>query len=82
MTDDNVLFDTPFTNGRFYMGRTLTFFLKRQDPNGDYGLSRPMFKVYNQDVANPMQRFSINGNEPMDLSGVIYFVGNALSNCY
>ena len=82
MTDDNVLFDTPFANGRFYMGRTLTFFLKRQDPNGDYGLSRPMFKVYNQDVANPMQRFSINGNEPMDLSGVIYFVGNALSNCY
>lgn len=82
MTNDNLLFETPFSNGRFYMARTLTFFLKRQDPNGDYGLSIPIFRIYNQDIANPMQKFSINGNEPMDFSGILTFVGNALTNCY
>ena len=40
--NDSELYDTPFMNGRFYKSTNINFFLRRQDPFGDYGLSVPI----------------------------------------
>ena len=35
--------DMPFSNGAFYIHQNLTFFVRRQDPFGDYGLQEDNF---------------------------------------
>lgn len=82
MIQDDELYDTPFTNGRFYIEKNINFFLKRQDPVGKYGLSRPMYKIYKQQVANPLTRFSIGGHKPIDFSDIMYTMNNLTTHCF
>ena len=35
------------SNGRLYIEKNINFFLRRQDPFGNYGLSKPLFKKAN-----------------------------------
>lgn len=81
-TQDTTLFDTTFSNGRFYVENNVTFFLKRQDPNGKYGLSTPMYKVYEQKVSNPLLKFVIKGDKPIDMSDIMYKLNNLTDTCY
>lgn len=81
MIQDDELYDTPFSNGRFYIEKNVNFFLRRQDPYGKYGLSIPLFRETEQLVSNPMQRFVING-KPIDLSGILNDMNNMLDTCY
>ena len=82
MLQTDEMYDTPFTNGRFYVNRNLNFFLKRQDPNGKYGLSVPLYKKYTQTIANPMEQYIIAGNEPIDLTEIAIIVNNGMTTCY
>ena len=82
MIKDDELYEQPFSNGRFYIEKNLSFFLRRQDPSGKYGLSTPMFKKIIQNVSNPMEKFKINGYDPIDFSGLVFAVDNALTTCY
>ena len=82
MIQDDELYDIPFANGRFYIEKNINFFLKRQDPVGKYGLSRPMYKVYKQQVANPLTKFAINGHKPIDFSAIMYTMNNLTTHCF
>lgn len=73
------LFETPFSNGRLYIEKNVNFFLRRQDPTGKYGLSKPIYK--NVSLVNPMKDYIITGNEPYDFSRVIININN-FDNCY
>ena len=82
MIKDDELYEQPFSNGRFYIEKNFAFFLRRQDPSGKYGLSVPLFRTIAQNVSNPMEKFKINGYDPIDFSGLIFAVDNALTTCY
>ena len=82
MMQDDKLYDLPFTNGRFYIEKNINFFLKRQDPNGKYGLSRPMYKRYSQTLGNPMLKYNISGYSPIDLSDIMYTINDLTNTCY
>ena len=60
---DNELYNTPFSNGRLYIENNINFFLRRQDPTGEYGLSRPIGKGDNR-----LNKFVVGGYEPRDFS--------------
>lgn len=81
LTNTQELFDIPFSNGRLYLENKINFFLRRQDPTGKYGLSIPKYKKTTPVVPNPMSRFVIQGNNPIDLSQLIYFLENS-NTCY
>lgn len=81
MMRDDELYDLPFTNGRFYIEKNVNFFLKRQDPTGKYGLSVPIFKTFKQTKSNPMTKFVIGGNNPIDFSEIMYTLNNLNSFC-
>ena len=78
---DGKTYNTPFTNGCFYVERNFNFFLRRQDPIGKYGLSKPLHKVYTGGVTNPLTRFSLSGNEPIDFSNILV-INNGNNNCF
>lgn len=80
MTMDMELYNTPFSNGRFYIEKNIAFFLRRQDPFGEAGLSVPKFRSGNI-VRNPMTNFNIYG-EKIDLSSVYNFLNNIDYTCY
>lgn len=82
MMMDDELFETPFTNNRFYIEKNINFYLKRQDPTGKYGLSIPMYKVYKPIVTNPMTKFIIKGNNPIDFSDIMFTLNNFADNCF
>lgn len=75
------LYNTTFSNGRFYIEKNINFFLRRQDPTGEYGLSTPLFKTTSPSVPNPMSPYVIQGNLPMDLTQIAYMIDNS-NNCY
>ena len=75
-------YNMPFTNGCFYVEKNLNFFLKRQDPNGKYGLSAPLHKKYSGGVTNPMTRFAMGGHEPLDFSDIMYLMNNLNNTCF
>ena len=77
---DNSLYNTPFSNGRLYIEKNINFFLRRQDPNGTYGLSKAIYRQ-NQVVLNPMDNFIIRGYEPFDFS-INDIANNNFDNCY
>lgn len=74
------LYETPFSNGRLYIEKNINFFLRRQDPNGKYGLSEPIYKE-NMVFNNPMKKFIIKGYEPYDFSLNEFKISN-FDNCY
>ena len=82
MRQDDELYNIPFANGRFYVEKNINFFLKRQDPVGTYGLSRPLHKIYKQTVTNPLTKFNIGGYSPIDFSEIMYNVNNITTYCF
>ena len=81
MLRDDELFDTTFANGRFYIERNFNLFLKRQDPHGIYGLSKPMYKHYVQEISNPMQTFNIKGGARVDLTDFYNEIKGITDSC-
>ena len=75
-------YNMPFTNGCFYVEKNVNFFLKRQDPNGKYGLSLPLHKKYSGGVTNPMTRFTMGGHEPLDFSDIMHLINNLNNTCF
>lgn len=81
MTETNALYNLPFSNGRFYIEDKVNFFLRRQDPEGKYGLSVPLQKRHLAVKLNPVAQFIINGYNPIDLTQIAYMLEN-LDSCY
>lgn len=80
MRRDMELYDIPFANGRFYIEKNITFFLKRQDPYGDFGLSVARFSTETHKT-NPMEYFNIDPTM-LDLSQIYNFYNNVDNICY
>lgn len=76
------LYDVPFTNGCHYIQKNMNFFLRRQDPRGEYGLSVPKFKDNEQTVFNVMTKYVMNGSEKVDLTRFDYINNKDLNICY
>lgn len=72
------LFDIPFSNGRLYIEKNINFYLKRQDPRGEYGLGRPLHNT----IANPIYKFVIDGENKIDLSKTRIVISDILNSCY
>ena len=72
------LFDIPFSNGRLYIENNINFFLKRQDPRGEYGLGKPL----NKTIANPIYKFVIDGENNIDFSKTRIVINDILNSCY
>ena len=79
---NNDLASLPFSNGCIYVQKNLNFFLKRQDPYGEYGLSYPLYKYTKQMIANPMTKYVIYGSDKIDLSVFDFVINNDLNTCY
>jgi hypothetical protein len=79
LTQDHELYETTFSNGRLYIEKNINFFLRRQDPTGKYGLSKPIYKT--QMLNNPMKNYIIKGYEPYDFS-INNITTNNFDNCY
>ena len=79
MTQDSELYDIPFANGHFYIEKNITFFLRRQDPFGDFGL----LWAKGTDIYNPMEYFRLESSSGrLDLSSVYNFYNNLNNICY
>ena len=79
LDSDSDLYNMPFTNGRHYIEQNINFFLRRQDPEGKYGLLNAEKEEY---MTNELKLFKVEGNPKIDFSGVIY-QGEQLNNlCY
>lgn len=74
------LYETTFSNGRLYLEKNINFFLRRQDPIGEYGLSNPIYKE-NEEKINTMAKYIIKGYEPYDFSINEVRINN-FDNCY
>ena len=81
MTNDMELFDTPFANGRFYIEKNINFYLRRQDPTGEFGLAYAKHTDDRQHLRNPMEYFNIDPTM-LDLSQIFYFYDNLDNICY
>lgn len=81
MNKDMELYDTPFSNGRFYVEKNINFFLRRQDPHGDFGLSKAKFLQGQDRYNNPNEFFRLSG-ERLDLSQVYNFYNKTNYICY
>lgn len=57
INSDSELYNRPFTNNTHYLHENINLYLKRQDPNGIYGLS------FNQDTPFFKTNLVISGNE-------------------
>lgn len=80
--NDNQMYDLPYSNGCHYLHKNLNFYLKRQDPMGDYGLSSPLYKEYQMSMPNPMTGFVIKGNTKIDFSKLFGNWNNDFNICY
>ena len=80
MSKDKELFDMPFANGRFYVEKNITFFMRRQDPFGEFGL---LWAKSNDDYPprNAMEYFRLDGMR-LDLSQVFSFFNKLNNICY
>lgn len=59
LSSDSPLYNMPFTNGRLYIHENVNFYVRRQDPHGDFNLYRPS-------DSNPLRRFQIEGDPKID----------------
>ena len=78
ITRGEELYDTPFMNGRFYMEKNINFFLRRQDPFGNYGLSVPI----GSDVMNQITTYSLNAKTKKIDTSIIEMVEKGMDVCY
>ena len=68
---DNELYDSQFTNGAHYHHKNILFYLKRQDPDGEYGIGT---------IPEKLSTFLID-NVSEDVSAVKYKVDNGTIKC-
>ena len=80
MTSQNGLYDTPFSNGRFYIEKNLNLYLRRQDPFGDFGLSVARHSG-GFHRTNPMEYFNVDATK-LDLTQVYNFYNKLDYLCY
>lgn len=69
LKDTDKTYDFPFSNGCLYVEHNINFFLRRQDPFGKYGLSKPIY-VGDNIKFNPLKNFVITGETfdmPLDV---------------
>lgn len=57
------IYNMPFTNGRLYIHKNVNVFVRRQDPQEEYSVSKPS-------VLNPLNRFKVPGNKKIDFDYV------------
>ena len=75
LTNNSELYDMPFSNGRLYIQKNINFFLKRQDPDGKYGLSIPIH--FNTGlVYNPMVNYLVEGYGRVNLDQLVSIIEN------
>jgi len=79
---NNELTKLPFSNGRIYVQKNINFFLRRQDPYGDYGLSYPLFRHTQRLIPNPAVQYTVYGQYRPDVYDMAYQVDNLLNTCY
>lgn len=79
---DSKFYDMPFSNGYNYVQKNINFFVKRQDPHGEYGLSYPKFKDNAPYVFNVMSKYIMEGADKTDLSKHGYVDNKDLNICY
>ena len=79
----NELYDTPFTNGCHYIHKNINFFLQRQDPVGDYYMSKPE-NDYDEktNTYNTMRNYRRMGWSNIDFSGAKYIENEIDNSCY
>ena len=82
LTSDDDLYNMTFANGRLYIEKNLNLFLRRQDPDGKYGLSKPLWKEKVKTVRNPMEDMSMSAHEPLDLSETLEPALSIFDTCY
>ena len=79
LENDSAIYNMPFSNGRNYIEQNITFYLKRQDPTGEYGLLK-------YDNGAPyscsLNGYKIKGWNPVNLSNDLYNKGNLGRICY
>lgn len=81
LSNSNPLYDMTFANGCLYIEKNINFFLRRQDPFGKYGLSRPILTRVTKQYSNPMDDYNISGTKQIDVTGIMYS-NNNFDNCY
>jgi len=79
LENNSELLNMPFSNGRHYINKNVTFYLKRQDPLGENGLLK-FDKT--ADYKNRLNSYRIEGWNPIDLSGIEYNLGKLGEICY
>ena len=60
LSQDSDIYDMTFANGSFYIYEQINFFLRRQDPFGEYGLKYTSGKTGSN---NSLLNFSVDGNK-------------------
>ena len=76
---DRETHDMTFANGRFYVEKNITFFLRRQDPFADFGL----LWAKGLQRTNPMEFFRLESSESkLDLSSIYDFYDKLNNICY
>lgn len=82
LNNNDSLFNRPFTNGCHYIHENINFFLKRQDPTGEYGLLSPEDNADNRPgYVSPLKNYRRYGWFNVDLSGLKYFENNINDIC-
>lgn len=77
LDSDSEIYDLPFANGCFYIEKGFNIFVRRQDPNGNYGM------LWGKgEKKHPMKKYFIQGNDAMDLSIIRYVLDKAGNVCF
>lgn len=79
LENDSELFNMPFSNGRHYIEKNILFFLKRQDPTGEFGLLNFDSEAKYKSI---LGGYRITGWDPIDLTVDKYNDGVLGDICY
>ena len=74
LTADSPIYNMPFANGRLYIHHNVNVFLRRQDPQGEYKLSRPSRH-------NPLKKYQVDGDAKLDLDYIQYIIDSMVDSC-
>lgn len=77
LPNDSDIYDRPFANGCFYIETGFNIFVRRQDPDNAFGL-----QWGKGEKKNPMKKYYVPGNDPIDMSAVQYVIDKFRNVCY
>lgn len=77
LTSDSEIYDLPFANGCFYIEKGFNIFVRRQDPNGKYGMLWGEGKK-----KHPMKKYALQGGDAIDLSAIRYVLDKFGNVCF